>query len=282
MSYETQIWIAGSNGRIGSELIKILNPEDYEILATDIDEVDITDSKIVNLYVDMHRPEIIINCAGITDLDYCEENLEEAFRVNAIGAKNLAIAATRINAKIIQLSTDDVFSGEGNKPYREYDELGARTVYGKSKVLAEEYIREFSQNYFILRSSWLYGGGNKYVENIISQAKENGVVKVANKQIGSPTSSKELAKFILSIIDSYNYGTYHVACIGQCSRKEFAQEILDILSIKAEVEEIEGLSGYSNRPEYSALDNFLLRISNMYIFPDWKTALKEYIKEVEK
>lgn len=280
MSYETQIWIVGSNGRVGSELIKILNPEDYEILATDIDEVDITDSRRVNLFVDMHRPEIIINCAGITDLNYCEENLEEAFKVNAIGAKNLAIAANRINAKIIQLSTDDVFDGRGTRPYREYDEVSGVTVYGKSKVLGEGYIRQFSQNYFILRSSWLYGGGNKYVENIISEAKEKGIVEVAAKQIGSPTSSKELARFILSIIDSYDYGTYHVACLGECSRKEFAQEVLAISNIKAEVKEVENLYGYSSRPEYSALDNFLLRISNMYIFPKWETALKDYIEEV--
>ncbi|HHX68053.1 MAG: dTDP-4-dehydrorhamnose reductase [Miniphocaeibacter sp.] len=279
MAYGTQVWITGANGRIGRELTKLLNPMDYEIFATDIDEVDITDSKRVNIFVDINRPDIIINCAGLTDVEMCEENIEMAFRVNAIGAKNLAIAANRINAKIIQLSTDDVFSGDSKSPYREYDLTNPQTVYGKSKALGEEYIKQFSHTYFILRSSWLYGGGNKYVENIIEEAKKNGKVVVASNQIGSPTSSIELAKFILEIIDSYDYGLYHAACEGKCSRKEFAEKVLELTNIKADVEEVDNHTDFNRRPSYSVLDNFLLSITNIYKFPKWEEALKDYINK---
>ena len=151
MTYGTQVWITGANGRIGRELVKLLNPTDYEILATDIDEVDIVDSKKVNLYVDMNRPDIIINCAGLTDVQQCENNIEEAFKVNAIGVKNLAIAANRINAKLIQLSTDDVFNGGSSTPYKEYDSTKPRTIYGKSKLLGEEYVKQFFYDIFYFK-----------------------------------------------------------------------------------------------------------------------------------
>lgn len=279
MAYGTQVWIAGANGRVGRELVKLLNPTDYDILETDINEVDITNSKDVNIYVDIRRPDVIINCAGLTDVNYCEENPEEAFKVNAIGAKNLAIAATRINAKLIQLSTDDVFDGKNNKPYREYDKVNPETKYGKSKLLGEEYIKHFSNTYFILRSSWLYGGNN-YIENIISEAKTNGKVFVPINQVGSPTSSKELAEFILLLIDSYDYGIYHASSIGECSRGEFAREILKLKKIKAEVEEVDNLEGFEKRPNYSALDNFILKISDIYEFPTWQKALSDYINEM--
>lgn len=280
MVFRRKIWISGSKGRIGSELVNLINPIDYEVLETDIDEVDITNSKDVNIYVDINRPNIIINSSGYTDALKCEENIEQAFNVNSIGAKNLAIAANRINAKIIHLSTDDIFSG-GNTPYREYDEAKPQTVFGKSKLLGEEYVKQFSNTYFILRSSWLYGRGNLMVEKIIKEAKENGKVKVAANQVASPTSSIELAKFIYTIIDSHEYGTYHTACQGECSRKEFAEKILELAKINAEVEEIVDLKGFQNRPEYSVLDNFILKISKLYEFPKWETALENYIKGVK-
>lgn len=279
MAYGTQVWISGANGRVGSELVKLLNPTEYDILTTDIDEVDITNSKDVNVYVDMQRPDVIINCSGLTDVEYCEENPEEAFKVNAIGAKNLAIAATRIDAKLIQISTDDVFNGKSDKAYKEYDEVNPETIYGKSKLLGEEYIKHFSFTYFILRSSWLYGG-NQYVENIIEEAEQNGRVIVAKDQVGSPTSSRELAKFILALIDSYDYGIYHAACLGEADRAEFAREVLRLKNIDAKVEEVEDLKGFTKRPSYSALDNFILRITDLYKFPTWEEGLAEYIKEL--
>lgn len=281
MTYGTHVWVTGANGRIGRELVKLLNPTEYEILATDIDEVDIVDSKKVNLFVDMNRPNIIINCAGLTDVKYCENNIDEAFRVNAIGVKNLAIAANRINAKLIQLSTDDVFNGGSSIPYKEYDSTRPRTIYGKSKLLGEEYVKQFSTTYFILRSSWIYGDGNKYVERIINSAKKHKKIQVFKDQVGSPTSSIELAKFISSIMDSYDYGLYHATCIGECSRFEFAKKILEIAGIDAEIEEVENLKDFGTRPNYSALENFLLNITGIYKFPKWDKALEDYMKDLK-
>lgn len=281
MTYGTQVWITGANGRIGRELVKLLNPTEYEILSTDIDEVDIVDSKKVNLFVDMNRPNIIINCAGLTDVEYCENNIDEAFRVNAIGVKNLAIAASRTNAKLIQLSTDDIFSGDSNTPYKEYDKAEPKSIYGKSKLLGEDYVKQFSMTYFILRSSWLYGEGNKYVERIINSAKNNGVVQVFKNQYGSPTSSTELAKFILKIMDSYDYGIYHATCIGECSRADFAKKVLEIAGIDVKVEEVENLKDFGARPNYSPLENFLLNITDLYEFSKWEDALKDYMKDLK-
>lgn len=277
-----KIWITGASGQIGTAINKSLNPLGYEVLDTDIDSLDITELKEVLNFCKSNRPQVIINCAAIANEKECTDNPEKAYKVNALGARNLAIAAEKVSAKLVQISTDDVFDGLSSEPITEFDRTNPQTVYGKSKEYGELFVKEFTVKHFIIRSSWVYGKGDNFVTYVLDKAKRNEVIDVAVDQISSPTSAKELAKFILHIINTSEYGTYHVTCDGRCSRIEFAKEIIRLSNVEARINGVsKSKSDYSiNHPTYAVLDNFILNIENNYHTANWKDALKEYIKEL--
>lgn len=274
-----KIWIVGSNGQIGSAIKEVVDPLEMEVLNTDIDELDITDTEEVLNYGGISRPDVIINCAAITDTELCEKDPEAAYRVNALGARNLSLIARKTGAKIVQLSTDDVFDGEGNIPYSEFDDTHPKSVYGRSKRAGENYVKEFTHKHFIVRSSWVYGKGNNFVNKVLNAAKNDEALSVLSNQIGSPTSAKDLARIILHLIKTNEYGTYHATCKGVCSRYEFAQEILKHVGKEIELKAVTASEISLERPAYAVLDNFILRIIDVYDMPDWKTSLKEYMNE---
>lgn len=275
-----KVWIAGANGRVGSELQKLLNRVDYEILATDIDEVDITKIEEISNYAEMNRPHYIINCAGVTDARLCEKESDLAFRVNAIGARNLSIAARKVGARIVQLSTDDVFDGNNEKPYNEFDTPNPRSVYGKSKLAGENFVRELTTKHIIIRSSWMFGSGTSYVTNLLKMADENVRVGVASDQIASPTSAKYLAEMILYLMEHGEDGLYHVTCQGSCSRYEFAKEIIRLANRNTVIYPVNSDQDTLTilRPSYSVLDNLMLRLMDLPPMPTWQQALSEYMK----
>lgn len=275
--YIDKIWITGASGRLGSTLYRHLNPLDMEILATDKNIVDITNSKQVNKYVERNRPDIIINCSGLTKRNYCETHEDEAFLLNGLGARNIAVAARRVKAVLVHLSTEEVFDGTNLIPYREIDEPNPISVYGKSKNYGEKFVREFVPGHFIIRPSRLYSRENHFVEDIIEQAKKSKEVVVPKNQFFSPTSAIELTRFLLFLMNTSEYGTYHASCTGVCSRKEFAEEILKLTGIEAEIKEIEGDSQADFRPQYLALENYILNLTKEFEFLDWKKALSDYI-----
>ena len=277
-----KVWIAGASGQIGRALNDVLDPMQIEALNTDLDELDITDTDEVINFGTVNRPDVIINCTGITDTDECEANPEHAYRVNALGARNLSIVARKCGSKIVQLSTDDVFDGQSKKPYTEFDDTNPLTVYGRSKRAGENYVKEFTRKHFVIRSNWVYGhGGHNFVNRVLAAAEAGNGLSVASDQFGSPTSAKDLAKMIMYLISTNEYGTYHVTCRGVCSRYEFAQEILKLagkdIELRAVPTEQSDLSAV--RPPYAVLDNFILRIIEVYDMPDWKESLKEYMDE---
>lgn len=278
MIYNNKIWVSGSEGRLGSKLVKLLDSVEAEVLATDKSVVDISNSEEVTQFADRNRPDYIINCSAITDPHYCNGNPEEAFLVNGLGARNMAVAANRINAKLIHLSTDDIFSGKSKYPHKEYDVPLPVSIYGKSKLFAEEQVRAFCLNHFIIRSSWIYGPKYKRVEEIIEKAKLGEKIYVPQDQYAAPTSANELAKFIIYLIDSCEYGTYHAVCKGHCSRKEFAEKVLEITGIKGDVLETEEVKDETFLFDYAVLDDFILRITDQYQFPTWEKALEDYIE----
>ena len=277
-----KVWIAGSNGQIGHALNEVLDPLEIEVLNTDKDELDITDTEEVLNFGIVNRPDVIINCTGVTDTKLCEEEPEFAYRVNALGARNLSIVARKNGAKMVQLSTDDVFDGKSKKPYTEFDDTNPLTVYGASKRAGENYVKEFTHKHFIIRSNWVYGKyGHNFVNQVLEAAEKENTLSVAADQFGSPTSAKDLARMILYLINTNEYGTYHVTCSGVCNRHEFAQEILRLsgkkIELKAVPTEQSDLSAV--RPPYAVLDNFILRIIDMYDMPDWKESLEEFMNE---
>lgn len=272
------IWISGANGRVAQALKMYLNPIDFNIYWTDKDSVDITNSLEVRRFANTIRPEAIINCSGYTDPIACEENPDMAFAVNAIGARNLAVQAERFNGKLIELSADDVFNGKLGRAYTEFDEPTPFTVYGKSKLAGEEYIKSLCSHYFIIRTSWLYSPVNKRVENIIKWA-ENGETIYVTDQYSSPTSVYELAQFIIHILNTHAYGTYHATCIGQASRKELVEKVLELKGLTAEIETVGEFEDSKLRPDFSVLKNYVMHISNVYQMSSWETALKNYMEK---
>lgn len=271
------IWITGAHGRLGSTIFRYLDPLEAEIIATDKDEVDITNQEEVNLFVDRNRPKIIINCSALTNRLKCEKDPNKAYLLNALGAKNIAIASNRVRAKLIQLSTADVFDGQTIHPYKEIDKANPNTVYGKSKFMGEEFVKDFANRYFIVRVSRLYSKENNLVESIIEEAKE-GIVTVPKSRYGSPTSAYELSKFLISIMDTNAYGTYHASCEGTCSFRAFAQKILDITKIDAKIEEKRDSDRIDFEPAFRGIDNYFLNLLKINTFSTWEDALEEYLR----
>lgn len=273
-----RIWITGAEGHIGSALMDLLDCTKYYLMATDKDDVDITDLRAVNQYVRLNRPDVIINCASLTDVAYCEEHPDEAYKVNAIGVRNIALAANEIHCRVIQMSTDDVFDLESDVPYNEFDPIHPKTLYGKSKAAGEHLLTQLQNRFVIIRSSWIYGIGHDFVNDVLDAADKGGKMNVPNNRYASPTSATELANVIMHFIDSDEYGLYHVVCPGGCSRYEFARAILEYSGKINALYLNPVLSSNSMRPAYSVLDNMMLRLTGIPEPKDWRTALKEYLQ----
>lgn len=274
-----KIWITGAEGHIGTALLDLLEGVEYQLLPTDIEEVDITKIDEVTQFVHVNRPDVVINCAGLTDVQECENNVDEAYRVNAIGVRNVALAANEVNAKVIQISTDDVFDKESRVPYNEFDNVHPRTIYGKSKEAGEKILTQLLNRFVIIRSSWIYGIGRDFVDEVLRNVGQGKTMEVPNNQYAAPTSAKELAKVIRYFIDNEEYGLYHVVCPGSCSRYEFARTILEYSGKTGELDLYPVVIEDSARPTYSVLDNMMLRLTGIEEPKDWKAALKEYLDE---
>ena len=274
-----KIWITGAEAHIGTALLDLLEGVEYQLLPTDIEEVDITKIDEVTQFVHVNRPDVVINCAGLTDVQECENNVDEAYRVNAIGVRNVALAANEVNAKVIQISTDDVFDKESRVPYNEFDNVHPRTIYGKSKEAGEKILTQLLNRFVIIRSSWIYGIGRDFVDEVLRNVGQGKTMEVPNNQYAAPTSAKELAKVIRYFIDNEEYGLYHVVCPGSCSRYEFARTILEYSGKAGELDLYPVVIEDSARPTYSVLDNMMLRLTGIEEPKDWKAALKEYLDE---
>ncbi|WP_195245505.1 dTDP-4-dehydrorhamnose reductase [Clostridium celatum] len=295
-----KILITGSNGQLGNELQKIISTgtaeigtvsdviKNSEVFALDVDKLDITNLSQVKTVLKEINPDVVINCAAATNVDGCESNQDLAFKINAIGARNLAMVAEEIGAKLVQVSTDYVFSGVGEKPLSEYELTAPYSVYGKTKLLGEDFVREFSSKYYIVRTAWLYGYvGHNFVYTMMRLGKEKESLSVVNDQLGNPTNANDLAYHILKLIETEEYGVYHCTGKGECSWYDFASEIMKLAGRDCKVNpctSAEYKAMYPNsakRPEYSSLDNMMLRCTIGDEMRDWKDALKTFMDNVE-
>ena len=265
-----KIIITGSNGQLGNSLQTLLKEDNSaigkipaiykgcEIFPVDVDTLDIGDSEAVSEYIKKVQPDLIINCAAMTNVDGCETDLELANRVNAIGPENLAVAAKENGAKLVHISTDYVFRGDATTPYVETDECNPVTAYGSSKRQGEINVLEHCERSYILRTSWLYGlVGSNFVKTIRRVAKERGVLKVVDDQRGNPTNADDLAYHILLVAETENYGIYHCTGTGECSWYDFACKILEYSKIPCDISpcSTEESGRKAKRPAYSSLRN---------------------------
>lgn len=270
-----RVWITGSEGHVGSALTEILDCMEYYLMTTDIHEVDITNLQQVIGYVRVNRPDVIINCAGLSDAEYCETHIDEAYKVNALGVRNIALAAQEVCAKVIHISTDDVFDLQSDRPYNEFDETHPKTIYGKSKEAGEKFLMQLNNQFTIIRSSWIYGIGRDFVDKVLRAVGTQEILEVPNNQFAVPTSSRELAKLICHFIENEEYGIYHAVCQGSCSRYELAQAILEYTNNSDKL----AIKPVAGKASYSVLDNMMLRLNGIEEPKEWQTALKEYLEE---
>ncbi|HKM05068.1 MAG TPA: dTDP-4-dehydrorhamnose reductase [Lachnospiraceae bacterium] len=276
-----KIMITGCNGQLGRAINKVFEGnQEFTCVNTDVAELDITNIEKVLTFVKEQKPYAIINCAAHTGVDACETQEDNAYRINAIGPRNLSIAATEVDAKMIHISTDYVFQGNASVPYTEFDQVGPQGVYGNTKLEGERFVRQFAKKFFIIRTAWLYGEGKNFVKTMLTLSQNNDQVKVVGDQFGTPTSAMELARAIAYLLPTDNYGLFHGTCEGSCSWADFAKEIFRLAGTKTEVIAIttDQYPTPAARPAYSVLDNKMFRLTTDFSFSTWQECLTEYMK----
>ncbi|MBR1572222.1 MAG: dTDP-4-dehydrorhamnose reductase [Lachnospiraceae bacterium] len=287
-----KILITGCNGQLGRAVQKEYANEAELILTSGtardgIIGLDISDLDAVMELVSDQKPDVIINCAAHTRVDACEQEWDAAYQINAIGPRNLSIAANSVGAKIIHVSTDYVFAGNGTRPYTEFDEPSPVSAYGKTKLEGEKFVQQFADRFFILRTAWLYGEGKNFVKTMIGLAETHDEVSVVCDQLGTPTSTAELAKMIHFLEPTDNYGIFHATCEGDTNWADFTEAIFAKLGINCKVNHVTSEEyarmnpAAAKRPAYSILDNYMLKLTTRdFAMANWEDALDEYLQNL--
>ena len=287
-----KILVTGCNGQLGRAIRKEYAASDVEFINTDVVEgegvvsLDITDVDAVLKLVRAEKPDVIINCAAHTNVDKCEEQWDLSYKINAIGPRNLSIAATEADAKMIHVSTDYVFEGNGTRPYTEFDAPNPVSAYGKTKLEGENFVKEFAKKHFILRTAWLYGDGKNFVKTMLALAENHDELNVVCDQVGTPTSAVELAKMIHYLEGTENYGTFHATCEGDTNWADFAEAIFKRAGKNVKVNHVtskqykEMNPASANRPAYSILEDYMIKLTSDFVMADWQDALDVYMKEL--
>lgn len=278
-----KVLITGADGMLGTDLCRVLSPNE-EVIPLTIKDLDLTDADSTLETFKGLGPDMVVNTAAMTDVDGCEDNPDLAFAVNATAARNVAVACEQVKAALVHISTDFVFDGEKESPYVESDPTRPLSVYGKSKLAGEKFVRTYCEHHFIVRTAWLYGiaGPKNFVEWVIRQASNGAALRVVTDQRGTPTFTVDLCQQIAVLMKSDAYGLYHATGNGECSRHEWATAILENLgldSVSAGEMTSAELRQKAIRPRYSALANHELGQHGIDIMRDWQDALSDYLMQ---
>lgn len=281
------IWLIGKNGMLAKDILKVFDKNNISYFSTG-KEVDITDINALNNYVKNKSVDIVINCAAYTKVDLAEEEPETCNKINGLGVKNIAEICENQKLKLIHFSTDYVFDGENDKPYKENDFANPINIYGKSKLEGEKYAL-FLKNSLIIRISWLYGiNGNNFVYTILNLMKNKDNIKVVNDQYGSPTNTYDIAVLILSIIKDFHFGIYHYTNEGKISWFDFANSIYDlakknnILDKKCIIEpcKTEEYKTKAKRPKFTVLSKDKIKNDYKIDLIDYKYSLNSFFNNL--
>jgi len=276
-----KVLVTGVNGQLGFDVVLACKENKIDVIGIDIDDLDITIPEAVDRFLQESKAAILVHCAAYTAVDRAEEEKEQCFKVNVDGTRNLAKACKRLGMKMVYFSTDYVFPGTGEQPWKENDKKDPINVYGQSKSQSEEIVNEILDQYFILRISWVFGvNGNNFVKTMLRLGKENGQVNVVNDQIGSPTYTKDVADLIINMMFTQEYGIYHVTNEGFCSWYEFACEIFKQANMEVLVIPLDSsqFPTKAARPHNSRLDKSQLLLKGFTALPTWKDALKRFLR----
>lgn len=278
-----KILILGHKGMLGSDLFLRLFAY-HEVTGRDIEDLDIASRVACEEIISETKPDVVINAAGYTDVDGCESDSDRCFSVNAEGIKNIALACRERRIKIVHFSTDYVFDGKKRTPYQEDDKCNPINVYGQSKLAGEQYLRQFSDNFLLIRSAWLYGkNGKNFVKTIIEKARMEKVLKVVDDQVGSPTFTWDLAAAVQLLIEGQHSGIFSYHKPGNCSWYEFASKIMKIACItNVTVNPIksDALERPAQRPHYSVLTCRKFMETTGKTMRYWQVALDDYISKM--
>lgn len=276
-----KVLVTGINGQLGHDVMGELKKRGHEAVGVDIEEMDITDAECVKRVMTQTAPDAVIHCSAYTAVDRAEEEVELCRRVNAEGTKNVAEVCAGLDCKLLYLSTDYIFSGEGERPWEPGDEPAPLNVYGLTKFEGEQEIKSRMNKYFIVRISWVFGvNGNNFIKTMLRLGRENGAVRVVDDQIGSPTYTYDLAVLLVDMIETEKYGEYHASNEGLCSWYEFAKEIFAAAGMnEVEVTPVssEEFPAKAKRPKNSRMSKEELVKNGFNKLPSWQDAVKRYV-----
>ncbi|QDR82788.1 dTDP-4-dehydrorhamnose reductase [Sporomusa termitida] len=273
--------ITGGTGQLGRAFSELTNIADVQLFSFSSRELNVTDTQQIRTIFNQIRPDAVIHAGAFTAVDAAESQADAAFKVNVTGTRNIAAACLHYSSKLIYISTDYVFDGKSSHPYTEFDQPNPLNIYGRSKLEGEKIAARICPRLYIVRTSWLYGLGHNFIHTILKLAKEREFLTIVNDQIGSPTNSLDLAQGIMTLVHTWDYGTYHMSNKGQCTWHEFAREIVRLTGQSVDIRPISTaeLALPAARPAYSVLRNYMLELAGGDYFRSWQEGLQDYIKK---
>jgi dTDP-4-dehydrorhamnose reductase len=281
-----RVAIIGANGQLGTDLAHAFDRDGATVIGLTHADLEITNFNSVSQVLRAQQPDVIVNTAALHHVETCEREPEKAFAVNAVGLRNLALAARELDAVLTQVSTDYVFDGRQAAPYRETDVPRPLNAYGTTKLAGEHFVQATTDKHFVVRTSGLYGkqpcrgkGGLNFVELMLKLGRERGTVRVVDSERVSPTSTEDLARQIVALSRSKSYGLYHATAEGSCSWFEFAREIFSATGTRVNLQTASAneFPAKVPRPSFSVLENQALKTLGLNILKPWQEALQEYL-----
>ncbi len=279
-----KVLVTGVKGQLGYDVVNELTKRGHVAIGTDIEEMDITDKSSVDSVIKENMPEAVIHCAAYTAVDAAEDNVEICRKINAGGTQNIADVCKELDIKMIYISTDYVFDGEGDRPWEPEDERTPLNVYGQTKYEGELAVQNTLDKYFIVRIAWVFGvNGKNFIKTMLNLGKTRDSLTVVNDQFGSPTYTYDLAKLLVDMVETEKYGIYHATNEGICTWYEFACEIFKEAGMNVKVSPVSA-SEYpakAKRPSNSCMSKEKLTENGFDKLPTWQDALARYLKEIE-
>lgn len=275
-----KVLVTGAKGQLGTDLVRMVKNKGFEVFGYGREELDITNTNQVNGVFSYINPDVVIHTAAHTKVDLAESEPDQAFLVNAIGTRNIAVASEKISSKIVYISTDYVFDGTASEPINEFKPSNPLGVYGESKLAGEQFVLNLHSKFYIVRTSWVYGRyGNNFVKTMLKLGEEKKELSVVDDQIGAPTYTVDLAERIIDLIQTEKYGVYHISNSGQCSWYEFAKAIFEESAIDVKVVPCttKDFPRPAPRPSFSVLDHMGLRLNGFKEMPSWRDSLKKFL-----
>lgn len=278
-----KVLVTGTKGQLGYGVVNELEKRGHTAVAVDIEEMDITDAVSVERVITEAEVEAVIHCAAYTAVDAAEDNVEICRRVNAEGTENIAKVCKKLDLKMIYISTDYVFDGEGERPWEPDDERHPLNVYGQTKYEGELAVEKYLEKYFIVRIAWVFGvNGKNFIKTMLKLSETHEELNVVDDQVGSPTYTYDLAVLLVDMVESDKYGRYHATNEGLCTWYEFAKEIFRQAGVEVKVNPVTSdmFPAKAKRPKNSRMSKEKLDANGFHRLPTWQDALERYLSEI--